>query len=67
MNEPSAPETVSRNIPVAWFVTVTRDAGQHRALRVDDPAAQFGRALLRGRGAGEQQGRQTPADQWTHH
>ena len=47
MNEPSAPEIVSRNMPVAWLVTMTLTPGKHAALRVLDPAAQFAGALLR--------------------
>ena len=47
MKAPLSPDSVSRNMPVSWFLTVTVTPGIDGALRVDHPAADLGRPLLR--------------------
>ena len=67
MNAPSSPDSVSRNMPVSWFLTVTVTPGSEAPCRVEHPAAHLRRPLLRtGRSHHQQPGEHPNVNTSTH-
>ena len=67
MNAPLSPDSVSRNIPVSWFLTVTVTPGSEAPCRVEHAAAHLGRPLLRAGRSHHQQPREHPNENTSTH
>ena len=60
MKAPSSPDSVSRNIPVSWFLTVTVTPGSEAPVASSTRPRNFRRPLLRTGRSHHQQPREHP-------